>query len=610
MKKIFYLIVFSFLNPFFLISQNYSGLLVNAIENLPGEEMVIAQSTMVKNLEIINSEQLDYSPVILNEGILFTSNRELEQKSLWKKMFNKKSSNLFFAEKIKEGHYKNPVPFKGNFTGKLNDGAISMDGEEKIMVYTVNENYKSKGVKSVALKLYYSEFKNGKWTKGQALTVNADNFSTCHPSLSKDGKTLFFVSDRPGGYGGMDIYMTELVDGKLTEPVNLGPAVNTSENEVFPFINNNILYFSSNGRSESSDLDIYFSKMDADGEWTNAMNMGKPFNSNADDFGFALEKNGLNGMFSSNRDGGKGADDLYFWRIDQSLERALDPTPVKFTVTDDATGDILPNADVTLIEFENKDADQFDQVPMVAINKINQSMAELLGKPFVYQTDENGNFYHDLKHDRNYMLIVEQEDYTTFRKMTAYNLLSGVKDIGIAMVQPEMVEPGYASKIDLAATEEIDENGLVVNSQPMAKQVKSDSNILKEGQRITLNNIYYEFNKAVLKEESTSVLDETVEMMKNFPEMEIDLVAHTDSRGKADYNKMLSQQRANSARDYLISKGIDADRIVAKGIGEEELLNDCMDGIDCSEEMHSINRRTDIVITKLNQGKEIFVKKE
>ena len=235
MKKIIYAFVLFFVLPLFLIGQDHSALLVNAIDKLPGEEKVIEQSTMVKNLEIVNSEQLDYSPVMLNMGILFTSNRQASKQNIWSKIFKKKSNNLFFAEKVKDGTYSDPIPFNGKFDGKLNDGAISMNGAENLMVYTVNENQKSKGIKSVALKLYYSELKDGKWTKGQGLTINADGFSTCHPSLSADGKKLFFVSDRPGGYGGMDIYMTELVDDKLIDPVNLGPAVNTSANEVFPF---------------------------------------------------------------------------------------------------------------------------------------------------------------------------------------------------------------------------------------------------------------------------------------------------------------------------------------------------------------------------------------
>ncbi len=617
MKKINFTLSLFFLITSLSFSQITSDLLVKAVEALPEEGSVVTQSIIFKNLELINSDQLDYSPVLYKNGILFTSNRKDSEQKIWNKILKKNSANLYYAEKIKDGEYESPVPFKVNIKGKANDGAITVDKSCQLMIYTVNAG-KTKSESEIAeLKLYSSEFNGRRWSKGKAMPFNCEDCTTCHPSLSANSETLYFASNRPGGYGGMDIYKVEFVDEKWETPINLGPHINTEGNEVFPFINyDGTLYFSSNGKNEADDFDIYFSQLDFNDQWKEALNIGQPFNSTADDFGFYIEKEGLSGLFSSNREGGKGMDDIYFWRMDQAVQIALDPSPVKFTIIDEETGDILANAQVSLVEF-NKDINvnfTESEIPTAFASRVKKAMADMLSETYVYQTDENGNFYHDLKHNYKYMLMVEKEDYDPFRKMTTYNLLSGIKNIEIALSQEQIIEPEpeFRSPINLTAVEEYDENtrrvrvishSILDKDDPMAK-------IFTEKQYIVLDNIFYEFEKTALKSESITVLDNTVQMLENFPEMEINLVSHTDSRGNPEYNKSLSQQRANTAREYLISKGVAENRVVAIGIGEEELLNGCFDGIDCSEEMHSINRRTEIVITKLNPATEIYVKKE
>lgn len=605
-----------FLIPIFSSSQNTSNLLVDAVEKLPDEGVVIEQSIKVNNLEELNSAQLDYSPVLYNEGILFTSNRKSQKKSFWRNIFNRKSTNIFFAEKIKEGTYRTAVPLQGKIKGKMNGGAIAVNEEGNLLIYSINDGNDGNDYNSVKLKLYASCFCDGKWSKGAALPINYEGYSTCHPALSSLTKTLYFASNRPGGYGGMDLYKTDFIDGEWGTPINLGPKINTEKNDFFPFVNHDgTLYYASNGKGGNSDLDLYFSRMDKDGEWKEALSLGKPFNSSADDFGFYIEKDGLSGLFSSNREGGIGKDDIYSWRLDQNLEQALDPMPVRFTIFDEITGDILTNAEVSLIEFNDiKFNLSYPESPTAFVGLVNHTIAELLGKHYIYQTDEKGNFFHDLKHDRNYMLVVEKEDYKTFQKMTTYNLLSGIKDIDIALAHPNTMEPEpeYKTIIDLAATEEMDENVLENETNPNAVAVNNElpTEVFERGQKIILNNIYYEFGKSELKGGSSSVLDQTLQMLKNFPEMEINLVSHTDSRGNAAYNKFLSDQRAKAARNYLISKGVEAERVTAIGLGETELLNGCIDGMDCTEDLHSQNRRTEIVITKINPANEIFVKKE
>jgi hypothetical protein len=288
----------------FLYSQNTPTLLVKAIEELPDERTAVSQCVKIKNLDQINSERLDYRPVLYQNGIVFTSNRKSEGRNFLNRIFSRKPSNLYFAEKIKEGTYQAPVALPLQFRGKINEGAVAFDDSGSFMVYAV-EDPKNSGYRSFTpMKLYASTFENGKWSKGKEIPVNFNNYSTCHPNLSADGKTLYFASNRPGGFGGMDIYFSELVNGEWQKPINLGSQINTSKNEVFPFFGQDrTLYFSSNGKAEAENLDIYFSRKSSSGEWKEAENMGKPFNSAADDFGFMVERDGLSGLFTSDREG-------------------------------------------------------------------------------------------------------------------------------------------------------------------------------------------------------------------------------------------------------------------------------------------------------------------
>ncbi len=612
MKKITPCLIAILFAPLFSFAQNTSDLLVKAIEELPDERSVVSQCVKIKNLNQINSGQLDYRPVPHKDGIVFTSNRKAEDMNLQGKRLKRNKSKLFFTQKIKEGVYETPVPFGAKLPGKPNQGAVTFDDSGDLMVYTVLQKKKDKRTQAPPLRLYSSKFENGKWSKGKALPLNVEGYTSCHPSLTPDGNTLYFASNRPGGYGGMDIYKSELVDGKWQDPVNLGMQINTAKDEVFPFINHDgTLYFSSNGKADAENLDIFFSRQDNNCNWTQAINLGSPFNSSNDDFGFFIEKHGLSGLFSSNREGGKGQDDLYFWRVDQGLQNALDQSPVRFTIMDETNGELMAGAEVSLIEFDNIRFDLPGSEDATAfVTRINQAFAELLGKLFVYYTDEQGNFYHKLKHDRNYLLFVEKENYKRFRKMTTYNRLSGVKDISIVLQNPGEIKPEPPlpkENIELAVAEEDESEEYETN--PLAVQASEEVHEPKELQ-IVLNHIYYEYGKTELIPESASVLDETIQMLIDFPEMEITLAAHTDARGNAEFNKSLSQQRADAAKDYLIANGIEASRIHAIGLGEEELLNGCIDGIDCNEDLHSQNRRTEIVITKISPANEIFVKKE
>ncbi len=287
-------------------------------------------SVVISNLDMLNSSDMDYSPILFQDGIVFTSTRKYEGKKT--KMFTKwkkKFSYLFFAKRNKRGDFKTPKPLKGKINGRYHEGAASFNKEGNLMFFTRNTSEGKNSFGKINLKIYVAKNINGYWKELEDLPFNSDRHSTCHPSISKDGKRLYFASNRNGGYGGMDIYVSHFVDGRWQHPENLGEEVNSSGNETFPFVDDlDELYFSSDGHGGKGGLDIFkTSYTDAANEvWGKITNIGGPFNSDKDDFGFTIYSNGQEGFFTSSREGGKGRDDIYTWRkayIPQADEEEL-----------------------------------------------------------------------------------------------------------------------------------------------------------------------------------------------------------------------------------------------------------------------------------------------
>ncbi|MFK7809963.1 MAG: TolB family protein [Saprospiraceae bacterium] len=274
----------------------------------------------VRNMISLNSNDMDYSPLLYKDGIVFTSTRVFEtKKKRWFKSYKKKFSYLFFAKRDERGQFNDPKPLEGGINGRYHEGAATFNKQGDVMFFTRNNKKGKNQFGKVDLKIYTAKFNDGNWDEIEEIEIiNGEGFSTCHPTISADGQKLFFASNRNGGYGGMDIYVSYLVDGEWQYPVNLGPEINTDGNEIFPFIaQGNKLYFSSDGHDGKGGLDIFQSNwIDETNEedWTTALNMGLPFNSVKDDFGFSIYNNNQEGFFTSTREGGQGYDDIYTWR--------------------------------------------------------------------------------------------------------------------------------------------------------------------------------------------------------------------------------------------------------------------------------------------------------
>jgi outer membrane protein OmpA-like peptidoglycan-associated protein len=356
----------------------------------------------------------------------------------------------------------------------------------------------------------------------------------------------------PGGYGKSDIYFSVFSNSQWSKPFNLGPKINTEGNEFFPFISNDgIVYFASDGHGGLGGLDIYFSVPER-GVFNSIENMGYPVNSSRDDFGLVLDSTGVKGYFTSNRVGGKGNDDLYFLKIKRV------PVIIRGVIKDRDTRDVLSDAKVDVVN-EN------GQVIATSITRID------------------GQFEFEVNKGQQYIIKVNKEFY-----------FENEKPVATASLRPNdevFSEIFLEQKIDESATE----------GPPPINMEEENGEAL---QVIELEYINYDLDKSDVRPDAAATLDKLIALMKEYPDLEIRVESHTDSRGSDEYNLLLSKKRAKAAFDYLVSKGIDPNRMLYHGYGETRLLNNCTNGVNCTEEQHEVNRRSIVKVVRKGIYKE------
>ena len=476
----------------------------------------------IKTIDI-NSDKSDFGAVLSNDNSLyFASARNMEKKKygwndepfldIYKIIYNE--DNTFSAA----------VPVE-ELNSKYNDGplAISADGGT---VYFASESFREKlYVKDAAKKLKFSNinlFKatkiDGKWGNIQPLPFNSKAFSTSNPSLSKDGKTLYFSSNMPGSIGGVDIWKVAINgDDNYGTPENLGTKINTEGRESFPYISDdNRLYFSSDSHNGFGGLDVFYIDLSKNNE---AINAGKPVNSEKDDFAFTYNNSKKVGFFSSNR---TGQDDIYLANLICNLN-------ISTLVIDAVTGAVIPESEIIVLE-NNK---------IVLKNTSNSK----------------GQYNTKLPCDKLYIIQVSK--------------------------------PGYEIQTQEIAKISIPEEPIVIKLKPIEVVVTETE--------IVLQDIYFEYDKSNVTQQAATELDKLVRVMKDKLTTVILVKAHTDSRGSAKYNLDLSERRAKSTAQYIISKGIDKERISGVGVGENEPKINC---VKCTEEEHLKNRRSEFLIVK------------
>ncbi len=509
------------------------------------DNILSAEETFsIANLAI-NSKYSDFSPMFYNDNeLVYTSAMDSSFLNTRRyKWNNQPYLDLYVAKvNLESQEVKDAIKFSKKINTKYHEAAVTFSPDNKTMYFTRN-NYgkKLKRAKNGDnnLKIYMSKKVDGEWTEGKELPFNSDDYSTGHPALSPDGKQLYFVSDMPGSIGMTDIFVVDVLgDGDFSEPRNLGPEINTERKEMFPFINEKKLYFSSNGHVGMGGLDIYEVAYDDEAGFLEVRNVGKPVNSKKDDFSYIVNEETQKGFFASNRRGGKGDDDIYsFQRL---LPEEANENAIAGVVTEVVTGEVMPEALVMLLD-EN-----------------NIKLKEVV-------TGEDGSFvFEDLESSTKYILKTVKDTY------------------------------------DIDEQTVLTEDNILVQTDVSLKKLQ-DLVMIEDGiKKLKIDMIYFDFDKFYIRNDAANELDKLVDIMKENKSMVIKIESHTDSRGKKAYNKYLSDKRAKSTREYIISKGISPARIEsAIGYGEERLLNECDGTVKCSSAKHQLNRRSEFIIVKM-----------
>ncbi|WP_433765975.1 OmpA family protein [Flavobacterium ginsenosidimutans] len=500
----------------------------------------------------------------------------------------------YFAKELKTGMHESNAIF-------------TKDG--KTMYFTRNNSKNGKKKKDdnkiSNLQIFKAELVEGKWTNIIALPFNSPNYSVEHPALSADEKVLYFASDMPGSIGSFDIYSVNINKGAFDTPKNLGPQINTNKREQFPFASaDNKLYFSSDGHLGYGSLDVFVSEITGN-EYSKPINVGLPLNSNLDDFAFYIDSNTKEGFFASNREGGKGGDDIYQFKETKDLIVEDCKQFIAGTITDVDTQLALENATVLLQDSENK-----------TLNTIT--------------TSADGKFNFTVGCETSYKVSAFKENYTNASKaLTLDKTRDKVNDGSLSLRSLEvikqeekqiaenkrkqeiLIEEENKKKEALAAIQLKEKEKKAKEAAIVAAEVKknekvkeilaNEKDVVKDKDRLIIKTdpIYFDYNMWYIRKESKVVLGRVVELMKKYPEMKIEIGSHTDSRGNAKFNEDLSQKRANSTREFIIQSGVDAKRVTAKGYGESVPIVKCKTDESCSEEDHELNRRSEFVIKNL-----------
>ncbi|WP_227977336.1 OmpA family protein [Capnocytophaga felis] len=495
----------------------------------------------------INTEHSEYGTAFYGDKVIFAGSNTSLIKPV-SKWTGDSFYDLYEANRDSIRLSKKTL-FSSKVNTKFNESTavFTKDGNT---VYFTRNNYVDKKVRmdsenTILLKiLRATKDSNGNWGNVVEMPFNSNTYSVAHPALSPDEKYLYFASNMPGTLGSSDIFRVEILKNGYGKPENLGSVINTNGRESFPFISkDNVLYYSSDGYPGLGGLDIFAVKLYDNGTTSKVINIGEPGNSVDDDFCFVIDKESKIGFLTSNRAGGKGKDDIYGF-----YERI----PLNFTCNKILKG-VVKNSETMEI--------------------ISGAMVSLSGKKMdllkTESSDLEGGFAFGEEfincQDSHFYLKGEKEGYET------------------AEVKVEMKGKGKEIHYEILLKPRVIK---VTEGDDLAKVFK-------------IENIYFDFDKSNIRYDASVQLAKILEVMKEYPNMKINVRSHTDSRGSDSYNLALSDRRAKSTVKWIIDNGIDASRITGKGYGETQLTNHCSNGVQCTPEEHQANRRSEFIIISL-----------
>lgn len=588
----------------------------------------------VKSLSI-NSPEQDFGVVYYKDQIVYASTKQSINSSyrLWNGN-NLPFLDLYIGKADTNSEILNSKKMS-SFNKKFHEGPVSYSKDGSVLVYTSN-NYHSKSTKGIInLEMYEAKFKDGKWSKKIAFPFNNKEYSVGHPSLSADGNTLYFISDMPGGKGGTDIYKTvRNTNGTWDTPVNLGDKVNTEGNEMFPFIHESgLFFFSSDGIPGLGGLDVFVTQI-KNNIIDKVTNLGAPINGSKDDFSFVLNSEKSKGYFASNRDGGKGDDDIYSFNLLKSFQFGK---TIK-GIAKDKDGNILANTTVNLYDSEGK---------------LIQTVTTSADGAFTFDVENSGSYklkgQKDSYFDGNSLVNVsETADVVSadvvleknpglsllaiITDATTKNTLDGVKvtitdaftgkpfDTFVTSNTGTYRKALPNNKIGdrIGYTIKLEKSGYLTKEVVFNYEIKKAGEInVHEALNVSLSKleiggdlakmidikpIYFDLGKYNIRKDAGIELDKIIKIMNEYPNMVIELGSHTDCRASAVFNEKLSDNRAKASAAYIKKSITNPERISGKGYGESKLKNGCACEGDvkstCTEEEHQQNRRTEFIILK------------
>lgn len=570
----------------------------------------------------INSEFSDFGTAFYGEFIVFSSSRDtLLLKQRTHKWTESSFLELYKAKyDITNGNLSEATKFSKEINSKFHESTPVFTNDGNTIYFTGNHLEKNN---TNGLKIYRSFKKpNGIWSEPESLPFNNDEYSVAHPSLNNNEDVLYFTSDMPGGFGQSDIYKVNILeDGSFGEVINLGNDINTEGKETFPYVSKqNMLYFSSNGHQGLGGLDIFVTQLLSDGN-EDIINIGKPINGPKDDFAFIINDDTKVGYFSSNRNKDMN-DDIYSF-LELSKIKSFYPEIVMGFVRDKDTQEPINDARVEIYD-ESKQ--------LIAVKKVDKE-----GKYSFILKDPKQKYSIKVTRD-DYTIIEEDTDFKKFsttyesnielEKTNGFVILTDPKHFGsnndeilpeskkqldqiITLLRPNRnmnarIVSYYANENDDAIMAEkraklvmkyfedngISENRLKYEVVPQKMiQVEKVFRLMMDVPSVRFNT-----NSEQIRPDANPGISKVIEIMQKYPDIVVEIQGHADSRGSKLINLKVSEKRANNIKKYLVSQGINQNRLQTKGYGEQKLRNHCADGIICSKEEHEYNRRCEFMI--------------